>query len=80
MWHQMMSVFWSISKEPLAQKLYLWLYYLLRVDKEYFVRKPNKQAIRKQKIVTLHDQVFIKQSILEVGLRFFGTTCIYTHI
>ena len=30
--------------------------------------KANEQTI-KQKIVTLYDQVFIKQSILEVGLR-----------
>ena len=37
------------------------------MDKEYLVRKANEQAI-KLKIVALYDQVFIQQSILEVGL------------
>ena len=32
--------------------------------------KAHEQTI-KQKIVTLYDHVFIQQSILEVGLRFF---------
>ena len=68
-------LFWRISKRTLALKLFLWLYYLLQVDKGYIVRKANEQAI-KQKIVTLYDQVFIQQSILEVRLRFFfGTPC-----
>ena len=54
------------------------LYYLPQVDKEYLVRKANEQAI-KQKIVTLYDQVFIQQPILEFGLGFgfFGTLYIY---
>ena len=47
------------------------LCYLLQVDKEYLVRKANEQGI-KPKIVTLYDQVFIQQSILEVGLVFLG--------
>ena len=51
--------------------------HLLQVDKVYLVRKANEQAI-KQKIVTLYDQVFIQQSILEDGLRLFCDTLYIT--
>ena len=38
--------------------------------------KGKRTSHKTKKIVTLYDEVFIQQSILEVGLRFLGTPCI----
>ena len=40
---------------------------LLQIDKEYLVRKADEQAIKLNKRLALYDQVFIQQSILQVG-------------
>ena len=70
MWHQIMC-FFGASQIDHSRDLLL----LLASSRQGIpFSKGNEQAI-KQIIFALYDQVFIQQSILEVGLRYFGTPC-----